>query len=1071
MTALQNVLRPPHFDQRSDNYLIALIHNVLMICITITAAGTVAAFIVAGYNVAKVIPGIVIIAGQAITLYALHRGWVRLAAWTLISITWVSVTAVAALSGGMNSYLLMCLNVVLVIAALVADQAGNRAVLAGNVIVMSAFFILERVGAGLPALMSNMSNVNWLTALSSTLATGALLSIALRNLHSSLRTAQRQRIELQQTVQELEHSTISEAYFNSIFNSMLEMILVVDENLTIIKANTPAIEALGYTEKRMVGMSLREVLGDDNPEVLLHVDGLIEDNSATFKVRTQYRTREGAIIHVDFSASRLKSERRRMVCVAHNVTEQVQTEATLKETDMRLQTAINSINVILFALDRQGDVVFSEGQGLEPLGLSSSQLIGQNIFSLYENEPDTTSDLQRALRGERFHAIARALGHTFDTYYNPMFDEEGNFTGTVGFSINITERAAAEETVIRERSLMRTLVDSLPDLIWAKDTEGRYLLSNLAHGRYHGMANTTDVIGKTLNDLMGGDVPVFNDAERVTMNSKQQLTRIEEYAAEADDRLTWWQTTYVPLLQSNELIGTVGVATDITQRKRDEETIRESEERIQAVIASASVYIFAIDRDYNLAFFEGRGVEERKIEQVGRALGQSLFVPVEGGVDIQIADEVQRAFDGEDTSTVVQLGALSFDIRFSAMRDSEQNIIGVTGIATDISEQVQIELALRESERRQSTLLNAIPDLMFVINREKEVVDYYANNNHVAGLANEEIVGSTIYDIPRSLQDLRRVEEAIDRCLDTGEMQAVEYTVYEGDTRYIYETRYARMGNNEVMALVRDMSDQRSAEEKLQRSTQELQVFTAELERSNAELQSFAYSASHDLQEPLRKIQAFGDLLVRHAGDDLDENATDYLNRMTGAASRMQQLIDGLLTFSRVTTDARVFRAIDLQQVLDEVLNDLEVSIARAGATITADAMPTVEGDLFQMRQLFQNLISNALKYTAPGNPPQIDITCRVINQGSADYVRITFTDNGIGFDSKHRDRIFGVFQRLHTRNQYAGTGMGLAICKRIVERHSGEITAVGRKGQGASFIVTLPVKQFTQPGGTDAAQ
>ncbi|MEM6528373.1 MAG: ATP-binding protein, partial [Chloroflexota bacterium] len=422
-------------------------------------------------------------------------------------------------------------------------------------------------------------------------------------------------------------------------------------------------------------------------------------------------------------------------------------------------------------------------------------------------------------------------------------------------------------------------------------------------------------------------------------------------------------------------------------------------------------------------------------------------------------------FEGDDTGTIVQLGALSFKIRFSPMRNNATEIIGVTGIATDISEQVQIELALRESERRQSALLDANPDVMFVVNRDKEIVDYYANTSIAPTFVTENIVGSTIYDIPRSLEDLREVEASIDRCLDTGEVQTVEYTVYQQGRRDVYETRYARMGENEVMALVRDITDQRHAEEKLQRSTQELQIFTAELERSNAELQNFAYSASHDLQEPLRKIQAFGDLLQRHSADQLDDNARDYLNRMTGAASRMQQLIDGLLMFSRVTTEARVFSPIDLQTVLEEVLTDLEVRIAVTGATIEADALPTVEADPFQMRQLFQNLISNALKYTAPNTPPHIRITSQPIQQAGASYTSITFTDNGIGFDQRHHERIFGVFQRLHTRNQYAGTGMGLAICKKIIERHNGEITASGSKGHGATFTVMLPLVQFTQPG------
>ncbi|MEM6529266.1 MAG: PAS domain S-box protein, partial [Chloroflexota bacterium] len=636
MTALQNVLRPPHLDENPDGYLASLIHYVLLVCMAITATTTIAAFFLTGYTLPRALPGMVIIAGQGITLYVLHRGRVQAAAWTAISVTWTVIVVAAAFTGGIESYLLMSLNVVLVIAALVADRAGNRAVLVGNVIVISTFFIVEQVGITIPPLIGRLDNVNWLTALGSTVATGALLSVTLRRLHDAMRTTHQQKIELQQTLRDLEHSTVSGAYFDSILNSMLEMILVVDDSQTIIKANTPATETLGYPEKTLVGMSLRDVLGEDTPDVLLSVDRLIEDEHATFHVRTHYRTHDGCTVHVDFSASRLKSERRRIVCVAHNVTEQVQTETALKISARRLQTAINGINVILFALDTDGNFIFAEGQGMEPLGFSPAQLVGQNIYNLYENEPDTTIDLQRALRGEQFHAIASARGHTFDTHYNPAFDDHGNLIGTVGFSINITDRVYAEKAYIREHSLMRTLVDNLPAIVWAKDLEGRFMLSNPAHVRHCGMEAETDILDKTAVDLMHSSA-AFNDAERLAISSRQALTRIET-ATGANGDTIWMQTTYMPLIQQHELVGILGVSTDISQRKRDEETIRESEERIQAVIASAAVYIFAIDRDYNLTFFEGRGVEEQKLEQVGRALGQSLFIPVENGLDLQIAD-------------------------------------------------------------------------------------------------------------------------------------------------------------------------------------------------------------------------------------------------------------------------------------------------------------------------------------------------------------------------------------------------------------------------------------------------
>jgi signal transduction histidine kinase len=226
------------------------------------------------------------------------------------------------------------------------------------------------------------------------------------------------------------------------------------------------------------------------------------------------------------------------------------------------------------------------------------------------------------------------------------------------------------------------------------------------------------------------------------------------------------------------------------------------------------------------------------------------------------------------------------------------------------------------------------------------------------------------------------------------------------------------------------------------------------LQRSNRELQDFAYVASHDLQEPLRKIQAFGDRLKTKFVQVLSDDGRDYLERMQNAASRMQTLINDLLTFSRVTTKAQAFVPVDLCQVAREVLSDLEVRIEQTGACVEVGALATVDADPLQMRQLLQNLIGNALKFRREYAKPEIKVTAHA---NGDDRCQLTVQDNGIGFDMKYVERIFGMFQRLHGRDQYEGTGVGLAICRKIAERHGGNITAQSSPGQGATFIVTLP--------------
>ena len=249
--------------------------------------------------------------------------------------------------------------------------------------------------------------------------------------------------------------------------------------------------------------------------------------------------------------------------------------------------------------------------------------------------------------------------------------------------------------------------------------------------------------------------------------------------------------------------------------------------------------------------------------------------------------------------------------------------------------------------------------------------------------------------------------------------------------------------------------------------------FAEQLERSNAELQNFASVASHDLQEPLRKIQAFGDRLTAKCGAQLGEQGRDYLGRMQNAAQRMQVLIQDLLKLSRVTSRAQPFEQCDLNVVVQGVLSDLEVMVEQTQAKIEVNGLPTIAADPLQMRQLFQNLIINALKFHKPNEPPEVSIAGRIYQVQDrlipgaipGDTVcQIHIDDNGIGFDEKFAEQIFVVFQRLHPREEYEGTGIGLAVCRKITDRHGGTLVAKSSEGHGASFIITLPV---TQPAET----
>jgi two-component system sensor kinase FixL len=442
---------------------------------------------------------------------------------------------------------------------------------------------------------------------------------------------------------------------------------------------------------------------------------------------------------------------------------------------------------------------------------------------------------------------------------------------------------------------------------------------------------------------------------------------------------------------------------------------------------------------------ELRDVAGPAVNKTGRWLGRSQVRNMRTGEAIDVETVMFRA--KSDTS-------------------SHSTLLAILHRVPD--NQVRLQTALADAQSQKKAILESSLDPIITINHQGIITEFNHAAEQTFGHPRQKILGTKPSEVLFPVAARADEQDRIDRYLDVGEGSLLGRRVEVTAVRANGETFDAEMAmtisrNEGVPVLtffVRDISRRKKAE-------QEQARYAAELERSNRELEQFAYVASHDLQEPLRKIRTFGDRLQMLCGDNLEDAAKDCLVRMHSAAERMQALIEGLLSLSRVTTQGQKFVPVDLVQIAKEVVSDLESQIERHGGRVELGHLPTIQADPLQMRQLLQNLITNGLKFRREGESPVVKVEGKFIHgrqsrNGSRspteEQCRIVVEDNGIGFDEKYRDRIFDVFQRLHPREVFEGTGIGLSLCRKIVDRHGGQIIAHGTPGQGSQFEVILPV-------------
>ena len=511
--------------------------------------------------------------------------------------------------------------------------------------------------------------------------------------------------------------------------------------------------------------------------------------------------------------------------------------------------------------------------------------------------------------------------------------------------------------------------------------------------------------------------------------------------------------------------------------------------------------------------------QDAVIGKVTHVLLQTRFPESQAAVDAAL--EEQGQWEGELIHTRSNGTQVVVESRQVLIRDEEGQPIATLEVNRDISarkaelaritheaylEQLQTREHLKNSQRRLELAQRVGHIGTFEWDIQRNRIDWTPELEALYGLPPGGFEGKYENWVQHvHPEDLPLMEENLQQAASGGPPYNVEFRVIwpDGTIHWLLGkgevfTHDAEGRPSKMIGVNIDITERKEAEEQIASMNQSLQdlnthleemvaqrttvlhQLNTELQRSNQELQDFAYVASHDLQEPLRKIQAFGNLLEEEHGEALGDGKA-YLDRMRQAAGRMRTLINDLLTFSRVTTKAQPFTEVDLNTIAREVVEDLEALIIATQAEVEIDPLPTIEADSLQMRQMLQNLIGNALKFHRPGIPPTVTISAEVVTEQESvpllapeiiapaedavtssgalqSYCRLSVQDNGIGFDEKYLDRIFTVFQRLHGKSDYEGSGIGLAVVRKIVERHGGTITARSIPGQGSTFLVILPL-------------
>jgi two-component system CheB/CheR fusion protein len=667
---------------------------------------------------------------------------------------------------------------------------------------------------------------------------------------------------------------------------------------------------------------------------------------------------------------------------------------------------------------------------------------------------------------------------------------------------DITERKKAEEVIRKSEEQFRQLVKGLPAAVYSCDAEGRIVFYNDAAVKLWGRKPE---VGKDLWHSVfqmfnpdGTPIPIESNPITITLKEGRPVHSAEVVIERPDGGRSILLAYPQPEFRlSGEIKGAINMLIDVTDQVLARKKVEESEHRYRTLIEEASVatalyegpdLIVQYANDIMLSYWgkDKSVIGKKLIEGVPELQGQPFISVLK---KVYTSGESYTGIEEKANLSVNnKLETYYFNFTYKALRDKDGVIYGIHHMAIDVTSQVFAKKGLEESERKFRQMAELMPQKISSADATGKIFYYNKSWLDYTGLSLDELIaaGREKFIHP---DDLTEAMKWWQKSLETGDTFEREVRILNKNGDYKWHLTRATSVTDETGKIINwisaatEIQGQVEQREILEKSvvnrTHELLSANEELKRINKELEAFAYVSSHDLQEPLRKILTFSGRILENENKKLSDKSKRDFNIMKDAAVRMQTLIDDLLSFSRISTADRKYERTDLQIIIDKVKEEFKDTIEEKQAIIEARELCTVNVIRFQFYQLLQNLIGNALKFSRPDQPPHIIIRS-VILKGSTlkkekftlqdemiekiipdeDYCHITITDNGIGFENEFKEKIFEVFQKLHSKDEYAGTGIGLAIVKKIVDNHHGFITATSNLNKGTAFDIYMPVQK-----------